>query len=308
MSIRPHQVSILTWTRYNLFYLYIKVAVQVIKMSPCKVFLIRGFGFLLALKLMFINSNIIRWKLIVRFARHTKSTLPAWLYVIKYFVQTGVNRAWTIFYYEANYSIKKYITIENKELLQSVLAEEKGVMLLAAHYGPKLYGIMLHEMNIETKYLASPPWCSHVSKIVIKSLSCKEFLFLENSQRYLARRKSEKEFVRHLKSGGVVSMQIDYSYKNKEGKRIDFLGFPMEFSYFPFKLSLKYKTPILFYFFTKVKNGGYRLCFVPSGSFSTPAEGAKRYAAFFQAQITACPFMWDRVSDFMIHRNSSNQK
>lgn len=298
MSICSDHVSIPTWTRYNLACLCIKVAIQVIKILPCKVFLIRGFGFLIALKWLFININ--KWKSIVRFARHTESTLPAWLYVIKYFVQMGVDRAWTIIYYEANFSLKSYITIENKKLLQSALAEGKGVMLLAAHYGPRLYGIMLHEMNIEFKYLAGGrKKMEDVLKTAIKSLLRKEFLFLRNSQLYLVAQKSEKEFVRHLKSGGVVSMHIDSPSRNKGEEEIDFFGLPMRFSYFPFKLSLKYKTPILFYFFKKDKNGGYRLCFVPSGSFSDPAEGAKRYVSFFQAQITAYPFMWARVQTLL---------
>ena len=291
MSILSDHVSILKWTRYNMFYLYIKVAVQVVKILPCKVFLIRGFGFLLALKLMFINSNIIRWKLIARFARHTKSTIPAWLYVIKYFVQTGADTAWTIFYYEANSSVKRYITIKNKKLLQSALAEGNGVMLLAAHYGPKLYGMMLHEMNIEFKYLVNfQEWNNYLSKIVIKPLSCKQFLFVENSQRYLTAHKSEKEFVRHVKSGGVVSMQIDQSSKKRREERIDFFGFPIDFSYFPFKLSLKYKTPILFYFFTKEKKWRIPIMFRSFRKLFNTGRRGEKICFFFSDTDNYQPF------------------
>lgn len=279
----------LRWFIYNLKFLCIRIIGLIIRITPFKVYLVETLGLLLGLTHLCLNFR--KWKKIVGFAKHTGSTLPAWLYLLKYFTERGRNTVWQEVIYEAPTALKKYITVENAEILKQAVREGKGTILVGAHYGPRLCMFMLHEIDIEARGLAT----HNALTPRIKSLIFKRDLWLKG--RIIKANRSEKEFVRHLRGSGVVLIKNDLP--RREGLVTQFLGFPARLSRFPFKLALRYDAPVFFYFFDKTQNGGYRLYFVPPGDFSTPEEGVKQYASFFQRQITKNPFLWDSVPHFL---------
>lgn len=251
--------------------------------------------------LTFMCLKINQWKAIAGFARQTNSNLPVLLYILKYFVQKKTDLIWELGLYEAPSVLEKYFMVENREMLEQAARKGKGAVIVGAHYGPRLYRLMLQKININVRTLVSHGTFRNpkdTSNLGIRFLISKKALFLRNSQHTLASNRSEKEFVRHLRQGGVVGIFIDVPRQHQGGVVTEYFGFPMRFNYFPFKLALRYNAPVFFCFFDKVKDGGYRLCFVPSGDFLTPDEGVKKYATFLHTQITAYPFMWGTLPKF----------
>ena len=283
------------WSIHNLKFLMIKITGLIIRIAPFKVHLINTLGFFLGLIDMCLKSN--KWKAIAAFARQSGSTLPGWLFLLKYFIQRGEDRIWSSIVWEVPNFPKKYITVENKELLDKTIKDGKGAILVGAHYGPLFYTYFFREINFNVKILASKKFLKHLHnslELGINFLISKRVLFLTGTQSYVVAQphRSEKEFVPHIKKGGVVLIINDIYFTCNENENTGFFGFPGRFSYFPFRLGLRYNVPIFFCFFNKAQNGGYCLNFTPSGDFSAPEEGAKKYASFLQKQITTYPFMW----------------
>lgn len=298
MRIYPSQYNILAWFKCNGGFLSIKIISLTINYIPSKT-LIETLGLLLGLLTMCLKFN--QWKKIAIFAKQTNTTLPTRLYIIRYFIQAGRDKVWSALYCEAPSRIKKYITVENEELIKEAIEKDKGVILVGAHYGPSLSTFMFWQININVLTLASYGFLKRLqvaSRLGIKPLISKRTLFYTNNHCALVAKRSERDFVRHLKKGGVVSMRIELRKDEHRGILAKFFDYPVRFSYFPFKLALNYNVPVFFFFFAKAKNGGYRLCLAPSGDFSTVSEGINRYASFFQRQITTYPFMWKGIPIF----------
>ena len=292
--------SVLLRVAYNLEFLRIKARGLLIRIVPCKVFLIETLALFHGLMSLFTKFN--QWKVIARFAKHTGSVIPGWLYILKYFIQRGRDNIWGVVYCEAGSGIKKYFTVENRDLIEQAVEEGKGAILVGAHLGPSLYAVMFHELNIDIRMLASKKFTKYIeeaSEFGMKSLISNKVKILKDAQLTLRAGKSERELIQHLRKGGVVAMHIDFpSHQKQEGVVSDFFGMPMRFNYFPFKLSLSYNAPVFFYYFNKDKNSGYKLSFSPCGNFSTPEEGIKKYSFFFQKHIISHPFMWNELPEF----------
>lgn len=300
MSMRTIAHDIFAWVKCNLKLLCIKAIGLMVRITPWKVPVIEAMGILRGLISMCLKFK--QWKAITRFARQTGSAIPGWLYILKYFIQKGSDQIWEIAFFEAPSALEKYFTIENNEMLEQAVKEGRGIVLLGAHYGPRLYRLFFWKMNLDFKALVSYGTFRRqkdTSTLGIRPLVSRKASFYRDNPLSLVAKQAEREFVHHLRKGGVIAMYIDVPRQQQGGVVTEFFGFPMRFNYFPFKLALRYNAPVFFCFFDKAKNGGYRLRFVPCGDFSTPDEGVKKYASFFQAQIATYPFMWKVLPNFV---------
>lgn len=284
------------WIIQNLKFLMIKITGFIIRIAPFKVHLLDTLGFFLGLIDMCLQSK--KWKAIADFTRQSGSTLPGCLFLIKCFVQRGKDKIWSRIVWEVPNFPKKYILFENKDLLDKTIKDGKGAILVGAHYGPMFFSYFFREINYNFKIIVGKGVLKnlHNSLVLgINSLIVKRELFLKDSQSYVMAKpsRSEKEIAPHIKKGGVFLIINDRHFKCNENDNTGFFGFPGRFSYFPFRLGLKYNVPVFFCFFNRAQNGGYCLKFSPSGDFKTPEEGVKKYASFLQKQITTYPFMWN---------------
>ncbi len=295
----PTLHKVFAWIACNVELLFVRTLGLIVRTAPCKVLLIEIAG--LFAGLLFLLIQFQQWKKIARFARHTGSTLPTWQYIIRFFIERGKKRVWEELSYEEPSLLKSYIAVGNVEVLAQASKAGNGVIVLGADYGPGLCTFLLQENNINIKTLACTAFVEklqNTEELGLKFLISKKISFLTKSNTLVAQG-SERELVRHLKNGGAISMR---ELPNRDflgtGITAKFFGLPVHYSNFPFELGLRYKAPVFFYFFEKSPAGGYRLCFIPSGEFSTPQTGINKYTSFFQAQIIANPFMWAKVPIF----------
>jgi len=282
----------------NIKFFIIKTAALFIRVTPFRIFFIETFGLIKGIATLCVRIS--EWPRITRFARHLGRPESALLVLLKYYLQKGIDQIWESILYEIP-SLKKYIVVENKDLLEKSMKKGNGTIILGAHYGPGLYLYTLSGIARDIKGLVNSSTCIYreeAMKLGLRPLISKMYLFHTEAGRSLPARSKEKALVSHIRNNGVVLMHIDGSGPNRTKDTLTLFGRTLSIQSFPFKLALKYDSTVLFCSFVKDMAGAYRLRLVASPQFTTPAEGFSHYLDFFRSQIQSYPFMWTYLPDF----------
>lgn len=283
----------------NSKFFIVKAVALFIRVTPFRIFfieilgLIKGFATLCA--------RVPEWPKITRFARHIGRSESAVLIVLKYYLQKGIDQIWESVLYEIP-SLKKYIIVENKDLLEKSMKKGNGTIILGAHYGPGLYLYTLSDIARDIKGLVDLSTCIRRAEAIqlgLRPLISKMYLFFSEAGRCLPARSKERALVSHIRNNGVVLMHIDGSGPNRAEDAPTLFGRALSIQSFPFKLALKHNCAVLFCSFVKGTGEPYRLRLVASPQFTTPAEGFSHYLDFLRSQIQSYPFMWTYLPDFL---------
>jgi lauroyl/myristoyl acyltransferase len=287
----------------NIKFLAVRVVGLVIRVVPFRAALLNGLGVVTGLFFMLLRTG--QWKAIIGFARHTSSTLPALVYLLKYFVQQGKDGIWGYIFSEAPSALARYLTVQDAEALERASTGGKGVIVLGAHYGPVLYAYMLSRMHFDVKAHISGNFARQLENdetLVLKPFRSSKVKFLREPGAVLVARKDEKSLVDHVRRGGMVVMEIDFPGPRGREGRVPFFGIPIRTHAFPFRLALAYGVPVFFCFFGKEKRGAYRMDLISAGEFATPEEGFRQYLACLEVRIGECPFLWSMMPRFFRRR------
>ena len=187
----------------NMKFLAIRLLGILVRMVPFKAFFLNSSGIIIGLLFMFLRIG--QWRAIKRFARHTGSPLLSLLYIMKYFIQQGKDGVWGYVFCEAPSVLDRYVTMQNIEPVEDAIAGGKGVIVLAAHYGPAFYAYSLSRMHFDVKVLLSKYFVRHLHNagtLVLKPLRSEKVTFLNNSGVVLVAQKDEKYLVKHVRKGG----------------------------------------------------------------------------------------------------------
>jgi lauroyl/myristoyl acyltransferase len=283
----------------NVKFFIIKTVALFIRITPFRIFFIELLGLMKGFATLCVR--IPEWPKITRFARHIGRPEAAVLIVLKYYLQKGIDQIWESVLYEIS-SLKKYIVVEKKDLLEKSMKKGNGTIILGAHYGPGIYLNTLSGIVRDIKGLVDLSTCirrEDAIKLGLRPLISKRYLFYTEAGRCLPACNKEKALVSHIRNNGVVLMHIDGSGPNRAGGTLTLFGRALGIQSFPFKLALKYNCTVLFCSFVKDTAGAYRLRLVASPQFTTPAEGFSHYLDFIRSQIQSYPFMWTFPPDFL---------
>ncbi len=283
----------------NVKFLAIRLIGISVRVLPFKAFLLNSLGIVIGLLLAFLKIG--QWSAIRRFARHSGSSLPALLYILKYFVQQGKDAVWGYVYCEAPFVLDQYVTTQDVEAVKYAIARGKGAIVLGAHYGPVLYTYMLNRMHFNVKALLAQAFVTQLHNagtLVLNTIRSKKVIFFNDPGIVLVSKEDEKHFVEHVRKGGVVVTNIDFPGPMGKGETVPLFGLSIRPHAFPFRLALKYDIPVFFCLFHNIRRRGYRMDFIPSGEYATPEEGFRRYLSRLQAQIEEYPFMWSMIPRF----------
>ncbi|HWR57646.1 MAG TPA: hypothetical protein VN328_02045 [Thermodesulfovibrionales bacterium] len=277
----------------------IKTAALLVRATPFRLFVIEMLGVIKGLAMLCVRAH--EWQRITRVARLIGRSESALLFVLKYYLQKGLDQTWESLLYEVP-SLKKHIVVENRDLLEKSMANGKGTIVLGAHYGPGLYPYILSEIAGNIKGLVNFStyiYREEAVRVGLKPIISKRYLFYSETGRFLPAKKKEKALVSHIRNNGVIIMHVDASGPNSAEETLTFFGWPLNIQSFPFRVALKYQCTVLFCAFAKGTGGPYRLRLVASPQFTTPAEGFSHYLDFIQSQIQSYPFMWTHLPDFL---------
>jgi len=273
---------------YNLKLLFRYLVLFTIKISPFKAILIYTYGSILGFIAFFLN--IYQWEKILVFSRVIY--FPAWLFLPLYYIKIYIYRIWFLTFYENKNTFHKYINVKDIGLVMRELSGGKGVIIIGFHCSVRIYGLIFYENKIRLKILASADFYKKTNPMLISCLQTKLDRYINNNYCFVEANYSERALVRHVINGGAVLVYIDFPLTEGKSYEMNFFGYPIKFSAFPFKMALRYNIPLFFSFVSERKDGSYSLSVIPSGNFSTPEEGLSKYIQMLQAVIKENPFMW----------------
>jgi len=282
----------------NVKFFIIKSASLFIRVTHFRIFFIEILGIIKGFATLCVRMP--EWPRITRFARYLGRPESAALVVLKYYLQKGVDQIWESVLYEIP-SLKKYIIVENKDLLEKSMKKGNGTIILGTHYGPGLYLYTLSGIVRDIKGLVDLSTYirrEDAVRLGLRPLISKRYLFYTEAGRSLPASKGEKALVSHIRNNGVVLMHIDGSSANREEGTLTLFGRILSIQSFPFRLALKYGCTVLFCSFVKGTGEAYRLRLVAAPRFTTPTEGFSHYLDFIRVQIQLYPLMWTFLPDF----------
>lgn len=129
--------------------------------------------------------------------------------------------------------------IENREILDSVLASKRGVILASAHLGSWEFGAsLLTTVDAEITAVARLLDNEYLQRDVLRARG-------RSGVNIVDRRRAARALVQTLERGGLVVMLPDQAVKPQEGVLVPFLGRDAWTSVAPARLSLKYDAPII---------------------------------------------------------------
>ncbi|MBM3244142.1 MAG: hypothetical protein FJZ12_04860, partial [Candidatus Omnitrophica bacterium] len=141
--------------------------------------------------------------------------------------------------------IERYITIEGKEKVFAALSKGNGVILAAVHAGSwELANIISSNLGFAFSMFIREqglPRLNHLLNEYRKNRGC----------RIITREEGLREVIASLKNNEAIGMTVDQG--GNSGILIDFLGQSASMPKGAVKLALKYNTPIIPIFFTRLK-------------------------------------------------------
>lgn len=277
---------------YNSVFFFLGLTLLFVRIAPCRVFMITAMGTVMGIIMMV--ARISSWRCMMDFARNIGDRHPGLFYVVRHFVQTGIDYVWGYLYYESESNLRQHVDVENRDVIDQAINDGKGVIVISAHYGPMITTFMLQTMygNIKRPVTADnfQRW-EKMSTYTIKPFRSKMHEFLSNPALSIVSGRSERDMVKHLKQGGALLMYLDWPGPVK-GNAVDFFGFRFSPNHFPFKMSLLTNSPVVFCSLEKKIGEGYLLRITQCDNFSSPHEGYMLYLSFLKALISANPFSW----------------
>lgn len=174
-------------------------------------------------------------------------------------------------------------------VIKELIAQGKGVLLLAFHYGPPVYTYLLFKNSI-------PP-CTLVGQNNITAFSEPEkgmFLekdFLVNYRGVQAQGKSEKSFLQYIIRGGTGLVMMDVELK-KNYRNETIFGGSYKIGTFPFRAAEKYNIPTAIVWFSVSKGGGVVFNAAPC-SGTNAIVNSRQYAEILESIVLEnCSLWW----------------
>jgi Kdo2-lipid IVA lauroyltransferase/acyltransferase len=147
---------------------------------------------------------------------------------------------------------KKYIQLEGQEHVEQALQQNKGVILLAMHFGSwELASLTCAMMGHPYKVIVKPQKkFSQLDDLLNSYRECGGSVVIERGL-------GTREFVKGLKDNCVIGMVVDQG--GKEGMLVPFFNRQASMSLGAIRMGLKWGVPICFSFITRVKGPYHRL-------------------------------------------------
>jgi predicted LPLAT superfamily acyltransferase len=196
------------------------------------------------------------------------------------------------------------IRIHNKDLIDAIVADGKGVFLLGAHLGSfeVLRAIGRKQPGLRVAMVMYEENARKINAALgaINPNALQDIIALGHVDSMI-------QVHDLLAQGTVVGMLGDRSLGNDATRTVDFLGAPAELPLGPFRMAAIMKRPVLF--MTGLYRGGnrYDIHFETLADFSTVAPrgrtlavqaAMRRYASLMEQHCYSAPYNWFNFFDF----------
>jgi KDO2-lipid IV(A) lauroyltransferase len=216
----------------------------------------------------------------------------------------------SFFYQDLDTScIEQFVPIiEGRGALDAALAEGKGAILLASHFGSPgmlVAGLVFRGYWLHQVFTLTPPphyrtWRWMERAIMQAKLRCWRhdsvgFEFWQPGN-YL------RPLYRKLQQGAIVVLYGDGA-RGGHFTQVNFLGLPLSLSVGPFRIAARARVPVTPAFIIRDADGGHRIILeapmmVPDAESASLQQAADRYAALLSRYVRTYPdhwFTWARL-------------
>lgn len=187
--------------------------------------------------------------------------------------------------------LAKKVTFENREKVDAILAEGRGIIFISAHFGN-------WEMGASALSALITPTTSIYKKLdriefnpyLLEARTCHRMEMVEKEG-------AIKHLTRSLKQKKPVSLMIDQASNARHGVAVNFFGHPTYHSSTPAILSYKYDTPIVPLYILTQDDEHFTLRFedpieVKSDDEQSILEATQRQVTTLERIIRANPKYW----------------
>ncbi len=177
----------------------------------------------------------------------------------------------------------KYVCIEGKEYVRQCLDINTGVILISGHCGPNFRALLFKEIfGIDVSTFIGSIWKEKICN------SSAKFYKINSSFKYYTVGE-EKQFQEGLLRKEWIIFLNDCPVIKRGSINYTLLGKNVYFSELPFKVSIKYKIPILFVGTTRIKHR-YHVSILPIDKFQTQQEGLEKYIKLIEELLCRDPY------------------
>jgi hypothetical protein len=271
------------------FCLALKTIMLPLRIGPCSIRLLQFYTFcatpLLALR------RIGQWRSINTCRRLTGQKAHPLIFLVRYFFQRAKMLLWSFALPEAFPIFRRYSDFEDIENLRETLGD-RGCIFLSLHHGPHLFlwalAVHDHRVNalVDDLIISDAKVYRHIPRIFLPL----RYAFLGATEDMLTAHKSEKSLVEAVRRHESALMMNDYPIKTASKTTARLFDMDLPASTFPFRLSLRYNVPVMFFHAQSSPKGGYAFK-IDRLHFETVDEGLQRYFDRVQETLMREPML-----------------
>ena len=186
----------------------------------------------------------------------------------------------------------KLVEFEGEEYVENAIAQGRGVMYFAGHFGAWELQIMVHAFRFQRIVMVARTLDNPLLETLIERIRTRV------GTQVLSRRGAVRGLLRALKNGGSVGLMVDQHIQDRSAVQVNYLGRPALTTSTIASLALRTGAPIIPVFAMPLPGGRYRMVY--EKPIEVPCEEdddrvrtyTQRCTDRLEARVRRDPYLW----------------
>ena len=186
----------------------------------------------------------------------------------------------------------KLVEFEGEEYVENAIAQGRGVMYFAGHFGAWELQIMVHAFRFQRIVMVARTLDNPLLETLMERIRTRV------GTQVLSRRGAVRGLLRALKNGGSVGLMVDQHIQDRSAVQVNYLGRPASTTSTIASLALRTGAPIIPVFAMPLPGGRYRMGYekpieVPSEEDDNRVRTyTQRCTDRLEARVRTDPYLW----------------
>ena len=186
----------------------------------------------------------------------------------------------------------KLVEFEGEKYVENAIAQGRGVMYFAGHFGAWELQIMVHAFRFQRIVMVARTLDNPLLETLIERIRTRV------GTQVLSRRGAVRGLLRALKNGGSVGLMVDQHIQDRSAVQVNYLGRPASTTSTIASLALRSGAPIIPVFAMPLPGGRYRMVY--EKPIEAPSEEddnrvrtyTQRCTDRLEARVRRDPYLW----------------
>ena len=186
----------------------------------------------------------------------------------------------------------KLVEFEGEKYVENAIAQGRGVMYFAGHFGAWELQIMVHAFRFQRIVMVARTLDNPLLETLIERIRTRV------GTQVLSRRGAVRGLLRALKNGGSVGLMVDQHIQDRSAVQVNYLGRPASTTSTIASLALRSGAPIIPVFAMPLPGGRYRMVY--EKPIEVPCEEdddrvrtyTQRCTDRLEARVLRDPYLW----------------